>query len=278
MVSTLATFAGLPDPAASSFDKANTLLTQGAFDDALRAFAVAAKTDPGNTAYRENYAVLRRIIRMRERLDKEANPQKWETSALAIRAYYYEHAIYKEALPLDRQIHEKLNNATSAEMLAETQLNLGLNAEAAETLQQMDAKEATPRSQMLLGIALARSQKVDEARAATSELTIADKAGPHVLFDAARLKALLGDNPAAITLLVKCFESTPPSRLDAMKTLAKESPDLKGISAGPEFATALATASKVKESECSGGSSCGSCPSRASCGHSAASATSTKKD
>ncbi len=258
--------AGSAERAAESYKQGDVLLAQGDFDGAVKAFAAAVKADRDNEDYRQQYALVRQIVKLRKRIGKERNPEKWEKSARALRAFYYEHRIYSEALSLDREFHTRLDNAESAAMLAETELNLGMNDEAAELLAGLDSQQATPRSHALLGIALARQGKLDDARGVAEKCQLPDDAGPGVYFDVARLRALLGDASDALAMLTRCCESTLPSRLEALKYRAKECKDFRALAAGPEFAKVLETPSKIKESGCSSGSSCGKCPSRTSCG------------
>lgn len=270
-------WAGPADGAAEAFDQGDVLLAKGDFDAALKAYATAAKADSANQAYRQQYSVVRRVIKMRKRIEKESNPEKWASTAEALRAFYYEHGVYAEALPLDRQFHARVNTPQSAAMLAQTQLELGMDAETAALLSSLDKDKTSPRTQVLLGIALARQGKLDEAKGIAKDFAVPKDAGPPVLWDLARLRALVGDSSDALGLLTRCFESTPPSRLDAAKTEAKESNDFRTLLANADFAKALETKSKVKESGCSGGSRCGKCPSRASCGKSSTASSSGKK-
>lgn len=253
------------EEATALFAQGDVLLAQADFTAALKAYANAAKADPEAQAYRQQYAMVRRIIKMREAIEQEKNPEKWESTARALRSFYYEHGIHGEALGLDRQFHTRLNTAESAAMLAETELTLGMNAEAAELLSGLGEDKNSLQTQVFLGIALARLEQVDKAKTIAEGCKVPDDAGPGTLFDVARLRALIGDASGALALLARSFESTPPSRLDAFKDYAKKAPDLSAVVARADFAKVLETASKVPESSCSGGTSCGKCPSQSSC-------------
>jgi thioredoxin-like negative regulator of GroEL len=257
--------AGSPEVAAESFTRGKALLAQGEFEGALKAFAEAAKADRDNTSYRDQYALLRQVTKMRSRIAKEQNAEKWQETAKALRSYYYQNEIYAEALSLDRTLHSKVGNGESAARLAETLLALNMNAEADELLGGLDSKLVTPQARAFHGIALARMGKLDESRSVAEGSSIPDKASPQLLYSLARMRALLGDTSDALSLLTRCFESTPPSQLDTRKTKAKECTDLKALAATPDFGQVLKTQSKVKESSCSGGTSCGKCPSRTAC-------------
>jgi tetratricopeptide (TPR) repeat protein len=257
--------AAAPDAGARDFADGQALLAKADFDGALKAYAAAAKADTANEEYRAQYSLLRQVIKMRERIDAEKNPEKWLSTAQGLHSFYLDHSIFTEALALERQMHAKLNTAESAAALASTELQMGMNAEAAELLGGLAEDAVTPQARALLGIALARQGKTEQARSVAEKCVLPADAGPGVLWDAARLRALLGDAGEAVKLLVRSFEATPPRHLDMAKQDTKESKDFASLLASAEFAKALETASKVKESGCSGGSSCGNCPSRGSC-------------
>ncbi|HUU85369.1 MAG TPA: hypothetical protein VM243_17865 [Phycisphaerae bacterium] len=259
--------AGSNEEAGRFFAQGQSLLAQGDFDGALAAYANAAKANSENEEYRQQYALLCRITKMRESIARQDVPAKWEKAALALRSFYYANEIYTEALSLDQETHLRLKNAESATMLAETELALGMNAEAAELLGGLEEGTATRQSRMFEGIALSRLGKVDEARKIADQLVPSDEFGPGLYFDFARLRALLGDTAPALRSLTRTFELTPPSRLEAFKTYAKACPDLAGLVGTADFAKVLETQSTVKESSCSGGTSCGKCPNKAKCSH-----------
>jgi tetratricopeptide (TPR) repeat protein len=257
--------AGPAEEAAAVFAKGTALLTKADFEGALKAYAAAARTDSANTDYRTQYSILRRVITMRDGLAKEQNPEKWQASALALRSFYYSNKLYTEALQVDTQLHSRLKSADSASMLAETQLELGKNADAEKLLSGLDEKASTPQTQILKGIALARQDKMDVAKAVASKVAVPADAGSGILFDLACLKSLTGDTKGAAALLTRCFEQSPPSRIEKIKAYAKDYKDLSATVASADFAAALKAESKVKESKCSGGGDCGSCASKGKC-------------
>lgn len=253
------------EDAARAFANGKALLAKVKFDEALQAFGTAAKADASNQEYRQAYAVLRQVIRMREEIEKKQDPDQWVSMARALRTFYHDHRIYSESLPLDRRIHEEHLAPDSAAMLAETLLALGKNAEAAETLSNVDKKETTPRTNVLLGLSLARQGRIDEAKAVARKANVKDDAGPGVFYELACLRALTGDPKASLEALTRSFELTPPSRLDTCKAEAKECKDFSAVANTTDFTDVLKTQSKVKESKCSKGPGCGKCPRRAKC-------------
>jgi tetratricopeptide (TPR) repeat protein len=253
------------ETAAESFANGQKLLTKGDFDAALKAFGAAARADQKNQEYTQRYAITRRIVDLRGRLAVERDPQKWEYMARALRAFYVKERIYPEVLKLDEAMHKRLNTSESAAMLAETQLAMDRNADAVKTLSAVKPNEATEMTQLLLGIAQARSGKKDQASRIAEKIELPKDASPSVTYTAARLYAAVGNSPKAITLMKLCFEGTLPSLLDGFKAHARTCPDFAAMVATAEFASVLKTESTVPESKCSGGSSCAGCPMRGSC-------------
>jgi tetratricopeptide (TPR) repeat protein len=253
--------------AASQFAKGQALLAKEDFDGALTAYAAATKADPKNQEYRQEHALLRRIIKLRGDIEMETDAAKFERDALALRAFYYDHELYRLALRLDHKVHAKLATADSAARLAETQLQLDNNADAAALLSRLDESQATGRTRILLGIALARQGRTDQAKLLAAKCANLDDLGPGLLFDLARLRALIGDQDKALALLIRCFELTPPSRLEAFRNYARQCKDLGTlIASAARFDEVMRTQSKIKESSCSSGADCGKCPAKAACG------------
>jgi hypothetical protein len=138
-------------------------------------------------------------------------------------------------------------------------------AEAAEVLGGLAPDKHTVATRALHGLALARQGKPEEAKKAAQAIQLTSDEGPGAVYAAARLHAAIGDNEQACQLLVRCFESSAPTRLAGFKQHAQTSPEFAGLAADAKFVAALRTASKVPESKCSGGSSCANCPMRGQC-------------
>ena len=142
---------------------------------------------------------------------------------------------------------------------------MGRHAEASRVLSELSPKKTTAATQALLGIALARQGRVDEARKISERIDLSDSADPGTLYSLARMHAIVGNDGEALELLTRSFEAVPPSRLDNLKTHAKHSPEFDALGSTDRFARVLKTKSKVAESKCSGGSSCAGCPMRGKC-------------
>lgn len=253
--------------AAGEFAAGKELLANADFEEALETFKVAARKDPGNQEYSQQYALLRQVIQLRKECPREQDPERWLKTAGALRAYYYDHGIHAEALPLDQERYRRQPSVESAVLLAETQLALGRNSEAAETLGNVPDGQSSARGGVLHGLALARLGRVDEAKKLAERPQMeTDEAGPLYFLDLARVRVLLGNARGALYALTRSFQLTPPSQLDAFKTQVKENAEFSSLSDHPDYAQVLLTSSRVEESGCSKGPSCGQCPMRATCG------------
>jgi len=251
-----------------AFAHGRALLAQGDFRGALASYATAARADRTNQEYLGQYMLLRQAIEMRNRLGTEKDPQKWEYLARALHSFYTGQGIYPEALLLDRKIHARLDNASSAMMLAETALTMNLDAEATQTLASLAPNKSTPSTNALLGVALARQGNVERARKIADGVVLPENAGPGMTYSVARLHAAIGNSTRALQLLTRCFQSVPPSQLAGFKAHVRQSPEFAGLASDARFARVLQTKSKVPESKCSGGSQCAGCPMRGKCGKS----------
>ncbi len=251
--------------AAEEYARGEALLARGEFDQALDAFASAARADRDNQQYLQQYAMVRRVIQLRQQLASEQDPQRWEYTARALHSFYVTRGLLEEAAALDRQIHARLNNASSATMLAETELALGRNSEAAEVLQKLPPGQSTPATDVLLGIALARQGKMQEARQLAEKAALPDDAGPRTIYAFARLYAATGDSHAAFQTLKRVLETTPPTIQVGYRDHAAQCPDFQSLAATDQWQQVLKTPSKIPESQCSGGAGCAGCPMRGQC-------------
>ncbi len=255
----------LAETASEAFAKGETLLAKGDFEAAQQSYAAAARGDRENPEYMQHYAMIRRVVDLRSRLQTEQDPEQWEAMARALHAFYVSEGILPELLKLDEKIHARLKTADSATMLAETQLTMGRNADAAKTLAELDSAKATAITRALHGIALLRSGQKDQARQIADRLALSDDDGPGTAYAVARLQAGVGNGSKAVEMLKPCFEAIPGSVLEGYKAHAKACPEFATVASSAEFANVLKTESKVPESKCSGGSSCAGCPMAGKC-------------
>jgi tetratricopeptide (TPR) repeat protein len=258
-------FVAAEEKNADPFAKGDALLREGDFKGAFDAYAEASKADPGNPAYAEKAMLVRRIAMLRGIVERGEVNEQWEKTVLALHSFYITHEVHGEALALGRRVHKELNNAMSASLLSETLLEVGRNQEALALLQELEVQKLNMQNAIYRSIALSRLGRPDEAGRIIEDRPLPEAPGAGLLFDYARIHALLGNGEKALGLLKGCLEKTPPSQLDMVKGFAKRSTDFKTLKDTPPWEAVMKTASKVSESSCSSGSSCATCPSRSGC-------------
>jgi len=253
------------ESAQKAFANGEAILASGNLPGALRAYETAVRADRSNQEYLQKFMLVRRAVVLRQNLGKEKDPERWRLTAQALHAFYISQGLLERTLEVDQAIHGRLKTAYSAAQLAETQLGLDLNTEAADMLAALASEKATPSTQALLAIALARQGKGKDAKRIADAVSLDDKAGPGTLYGSARMHAVVGSHERALSLMTRSFEAVPPSRLGALKAHARQCPEFASLVSLTGFTKALETKSKVAESKCSGGSSCAGCPMRGSC-------------
>jgi len=264
-VCTASSWLGAAEKAEDVFRAGEARLASGDLQGALQQFAKAVRADQTNQDYRQHYAMVRQVLMMRDSLPKEKDAAQWEYMARALHTFYIGNGLYADALAIDQQMHAKLNPASSALLLAETQLAMNKPAEAAAVLGGLPAERHDSTTRAIHGLALARQGKMAEAKRVAQSVQLASDAGPGAIYAVARCNAAVGNLDPACRMRVRCFESSPPSRLEGFKQHAKTSPEFAALTSHAGFAAALQTGSKVAESQCSGGSSCATCPMRGKC-------------
>lgn len=253
------------DEAAKIFVRGTELLKKGDFDGALKAYGEAARADSETVKYRQQFMLLRKVMKLRTAISKQEDPKKWQKMAVTLRNYYYSHRLYPELLNLAQKMYERKKSPASATLLADAQLILGKNEAAVRVLQSLNVDNMSLHSKVLLGVGLGRLKKVDEASALLKKVNIPDGARPRFLYDVARLQVLCGNLEGGMATLTTALESTSPKGLESFKNFIRNTADFQSLPAPANLAAVLKTESKVKESACSSGSSCGSCPKRGSC-------------
>ena len=252
--------------AAADFQRGTELLEQGDFDGALQAYGKAAKADPDKGQYAQAFMLLRQVVLMRERLATTTDDNQWNRYARSLHAFYAQQHLYDALLDIDRQIHKRFGTASTATLLAETLLARDRAAEAAEVLDGVPALRATTSTRALKALALTKTGETEKAKAVADEIWVDAQTGPGALYRVARVQAALGNKQAAVSNLVRCFETSPPGALAGFKSHAQSASEFAEIASSEEFTKALQTESQVKQSSCSGGGNCANCPFQGQCG------------
>lgn len=232
---------------------------------ALTAYATAARANPTQMYYRNQFALLRNVTKMQKALATEPVAEKWQGYAEAVRNYLYGKGFYQAALVVDTAAYEKFSDVSSGSKKLETLLMLSKNDEAAALAQGLEATETSTRLATLKPVALACSGKVEQAVAAIEPLTINANKDPYALFDLARISQAAGKQDEAYSYLKLFLEHTVPSEMGMSRNMIDLCKDFSGLHDQEAYATVLATESKVEQSSCSGGSSCSSCSLKGKC-------------
>jgi thioredoxin-like negative regulator of GroEL len=265
--------AGNPE-AARAFADGQAALVKGDFAVALENYKAAAKADPDNKLYADEFALLRRVINVREQLKTETDAEAWQQMARALHGYYTQYKLTGEALVIAQALHAKAPTPQSMLCLAAAEIAAGKDTDAITLLAALPSDQQSPESQVLHGLALAHTGKLTEAKALATSLELPKDCGGQLCYDAARLYALTGDSSRALATLKCAFECTPAPMLDGLKADAKASPDLANVATAPEFAQVLETKSKMPAG-CGSAAGCGGCSKsktcapeqKSSCGH-----------
>ena len=260
---TIPALAGPAEDAAKAFAQGKALLAEGDFHGALEAYREATANDLKNSqGYRQHYSMLSQVIRLRMKIEKEQDPDRWDKMAAALRSFNADNNLHSEALAIDQESHKRHRVTASAIALAETQLALDMSSEAINTLSGLGQEERTPRARALLGLALARQGQIDQAKELAAKVDAGKDSGPRLLYDLACLRARIGDTQGALEALTRCFELTSPYRLGSLKADAQTCSDFAAFAGASGFARALETQSKVKASGCGG--KCTGCSKKSS--------------
>jgi tetratricopeptide (TPR) repeat protein len=275
IITPLSIAAGNEGPSAAT--SGDRLLQAGDFPGAFRAYAEAVRADSENQEYRQRYAILRQVISLREKINQEQDLKRWDQFARALHAFYRSEGILGEALKIGQQLHAKQATPETAIMLADVQLELGMNDNAAELLSVYSSGNSSNELRALYGIALARQGNREQAAAQLERVKLPEGAAPALCYHVARLQVLTGGGQGAQQTLARAFSATPPSQQVLLKKRVQKCPDFAALIDSPEFAQVLATPSQVKESDCSRGPSCGGCPRARACPSSKGSTQETEK-
>lgn len=265
LVSTSAAFAAetAEVPGMKAAAQGEALLDQGKVEEAARVYAEAVRMSPRHKGIVDRAMVLRRVVSLRRSAARGPKAKRWDATAAALHAFYLYEDLPSLAEDVAQRAYDHQPTDRTSVMVAEALLAGGKDAEAARHLSGRKAPSAQER--ILHGIAMARLGHADAARSLTADVKLDAKAHPALRQDLARLKARLGDREAAYALLKTSFEETPVMALEAARKRVRTSPDFTALAGEKAFQDVLETPSKVKQT-CSGGSSCGSCPNRGSCG------------
>ncbi len=250
----------------AEFARGQHLLTKGKYTEALKAFDAAVQAAPLNQKYVQQAATVRKVAALRERLKAEKDLEQWVRIARALHLFYHQHALYSECVVVDRQIHDKLGNALSAALLAQTLMAQKNNVEAATLLCDLPQDERTFGSQVMAVIAFARSGQKEKAIETADAVVRPEHLCAGKAYLLARMYAAVDAKPEAAALLRQAFADSPEARLPAFKAKAARCPEFATLLADPKFASVMETKSEAHEEDHDHshgpGGHCVDCPSQ----------------
>ena len=248
------------EQAAALFAAGQAALAKGDFPAADKALAGAAHAEPANAPYQAEAALLKRMLAVRDQLDRVENPQEWLRTAFLLRLYYMDHRVFGEAVALSKKMHENVKLASSAALVGESLLALDKNAEALAFLAPYAGPDGSTHTHVLLAIAQAHAGQRELPKLVAADVRLTPQTASLVARDLARLRALVGDRAGAIAALTQHFKTTSPSRLELARANARHCSDFRSIADSDAFAAALKTPSEISESACGVGGTCGTGP------------------
>jgi tetratricopeptide (TPR) repeat protein len=253
---------------AEIYARGQKLLSEGKIEAAAKEIAQAASAEPKNDKYADKAKQLRKVLELQEVLAKENDDGPWTRVARALHQFYRNEKLNEEALKLDRQIHERLNSALSAGILADTLLAMSRNDEAAQVIEDLPEKQRDLSANVVRVIALSRAGRDKDALAAADSMELPADVCAGKAYMLARMNAAVGRFDDAAKLLKKSFETAPAAKLANFKKSAKNCPDFTKMLAEERYASVWTTVSNPpvsehehKHDESDGRSHCLGCPS-----------------
>jgi len=254
------------DRATDAYDRAMEQLKEDKLTDALNSIVAAYRADRTNRKYTQEYMMLRQVIQIRGQIDATRDARRWAWMARVLHTYYLQKQMLQPAVDIATKMHERTPSTHSAATLADALLAVDQPGDAADMLASLDEDLHTASTRALQALSLASADQLDKAkRVATKQFAMPENPGATVLYRAARMYLALGETDRALETLTRCFESVAPSRLDALKKVVLTDSEFAQLADSPKLAEVMKVKSKISESACSGGSSCGGCPRRGSC-------------
>jgi len=250
------------EEAESAYERATAVLRTGDLDAALAGFTEASEADPESTLYRDRIALLGRVKQLRSLLARvEKDDDKWGKATWSLRAFYLQHGIHGEAVALDERRFERFPTSATRIDLAESCMKADKGARSIALLAGLEREDATRRSDLILGICLARTGELDVAKALAERVAQDETGEPGELFERACLNCLVGDLDKAAAQLRKAFEESSAAAHPGLVSYAGRRADLAGLRV-PAYAKVFESKPKPEAEE----TGCPGCAD-GTCGH-----------
>ena len=265
------------DPAIISLEaKVKDLVSSTSdFNSALKLYAGAARQNSDNPYFKDQYSILRRVIKMKSALDKAADKndkpnekvlERLSSYYQAVRAYYYSKGFYSESMKLDEMAMKLVPGQQQTLNYLESVVVVNPD-DASDTVSSICADSADEASEYELFNLLMKSRNAgsSDLTSEIDKITVDPEANPAGFVYLACIYKNAGDETKAYEMVQKALEHTVPSEINGTRILASSMKEFKDDVNSDKFAAVLKTESKVAQSGCTGGSSCGSCSLKGKC-------------
>ena len=251
-----------------------TLITeQGDYDAALKVYALAARNNTSQTYYKDQYAILRRVIKMKRAMESfngqdtlsDSDMTKWGSYYKAVRGYYYDHGFYGESINLDKMASEKLKTEESTINYFESLVVLNNTQKAQELIANSSAANVNPELAVLKALMQVRTKDDLDNNIEEIENKLSPKDAPRSFVYLACIYQLKGNTDKACKSIITALENTIPTQISMTRKLIESMGEFKTLTQNDKYLAAIETESKVYQSGCTGGSSCNSCSLKDTC-------------
>lgn len=233
------------------------LLALGQINEAVEAFDGAAKANPGDKKVLIARAQAKKLQKYLEQVEADSELIDRQKAMAKLHKFYNGHGLYEKSLGMEQGLYAEAVNDDTAALLADTLLAMQKNDEALATLQADGVNGESWDAQALLGLALARNGRMEQAQPLVEEAKKLERLSSGQAKNLASLLALTGYEDEANELLVVLFGATTQDKLPGLKESIRTSPDFQSMAGTEGFKTAMETEAKLKGC----GGDCGSCPS-----------------
>lgn len=233
---------------------------------ALKVYAKAARSNMENPYFKQQYSILRRVIKMKRAMATENSEKKWMSYYQAIRSYYYASGYYKESVKLDEVAYGKFKTDELLLNLFETSVILEDNEKTSALINKAgDELKKNTKFCVLKLLLKARSGDISISKADLEKYKSRIKSNPESLVYIAGLYLKQNDPKNAFECIALALENTIPTQMSTTRNLAYSLAVFKSVAKSEGFKQVLRTESKVKISDCTGGGDCSTCSLKNNC-------------
>ncbi len=244
------------------------------FDAALKLYASAARQYKDQPYYKDQYAILRRVIKMKRAMEAEsmqgdlskAQLKRWTSYYNAVRGYYYDHGFYIESAKIDKTAVIKIKNDQAKLNYIETLTVLDEVNEVKELISEPNESiKGRPDFIALQSLIQQRMDEVVDIAHIEKMLIAKPQENPRAFVYLGCIYQLQKNQKKAYQSIVKALENTPPTQISMTRRLIENMKEFKDIRKTDKYLAVIKTGSKVYQSGCTGGSSCNSCSLKDKC-------------